>query len=402
MAEVADLRALLPLERFPDIDIVEPDFVVSYRDGSFLLPTVAVGEFLNARPMIERPEPTSLFYPGHYECLVERIGPLGVGIGLLGRNRDQPIRLARPDGALSAEVSPASVPFVLTMMAEFNVAFARRLFITPMMGQGPHTFAQFFARFLTVKVSASAESPFYHVHDPLKNLAEASLFNLAYGGKIILTRARTWDRGRRNVRRGKIQDVQFPRRTYNSDLVSYYRLGIGSDSLLLAYLAFYKILEHFFPIVTELGLQRRMAEKLIAPEFSHTKPAQLRQLARIVRKYDQRMDEEKMLSAVIEHFFPVDEVRDWVQDYEGKARKYYTEPQKVLGQTLALDLNTDQLASSLANRIYHIRNALVHNKEGEVARFIPYTGQEEVLLAEIPIVQFLAEQIIIKSGVDLE
>ncbi len=109
-----------------------------------------------------------------------------------------------------------------------------------------------------------------------------------------------------------------------------------------------------------------------------------------------------MLAATIEHFFPVDEVRDWVQDYEGEARKYYTEPQKVLGQTLTLDLNADQLAPSLANRIYHIRNALVHNKEGEVARFIPYSGQEEVLLAEIPIVQFLSEQIIIKSGTDLE
>jgi hypothetical protein len=44
----------------------------------------------------------------------------------------------------------------------------------------------------------------------------------------------------------------------------------------------------------------------------------------------------------------------------------------------------------------------VHNKEGEVARFIPYSGQEDVLLAEIPIVQFLAEQIIIKSGKDLD
>jgi hypothetical protein len=399
MAQVADLRALLPPERFPAIDLVEQDFVVSYRADSFLVPNAGVDEYLAARATINKPEPTSVFYPGHYECLVERVGPPGMGIA--GRNRDQPVRLTRPDGALSAEVSPPSLPFVLTMMADFNATFARRMFLPALMGQGPHSFGRFFGRFPTVKISASEESPLYHVHEALRDVAEASLFNLAYGGKVLLTLVRSWDRGRHHVRRGRMQDVQFPRRTYNCDLVSYYRLGIGSDSLLLAYLAFYKILEHFFPTVTELGLQKRIAERLVAPEFSHTKPAQLRQLARIVRKYDQRMDEEKMLAAVIEHFFPVDEVREWVQDHEGEP-KYYTAPQKVLGQTVTLDLNADQLAPSLANRIYHIRNALVHNKEGEVARFIPYSGQEEVLLAEIPIIQFLAEQIIIKSGKDLD
>ncbi len=233
-------------------------------------------------------------------------------------------------------------------------------------------------------------------------MAEAALFNLAYGGKVLLSLVRSWDRGRRHLRRGKIQDVQFPQRTYNSDLVSYYQLGLGSDSLLLAYLAFYKILEHFFPTVTELGLQKRLAERLVAPEFSHTKATQLRQLAHIVRKYDQRMDEEKMLSAVIEHFFPADEIRDWVTAFEGEAKRYFTVPQEVLGQSLTLDLSGDQLAPSLAKRIYHIRNGLVHNKEGELARFIPYSGQEAELLAEIPIVQFLAEQIIVKSGKDLE
>ncbi len=143
MAEAADLRALLPQERFPEIELVEQDFVVSYRDGRFLVPVGAVDDYLNARPMIERPEPTSFFYPGHYECLVERIGPLGIGIGMLGRNRDQPVRLARPDGSLSAEVSPASVPFVLTMVGEFNIAFARRLLVPPLMGRGPHSFGHF-------------------------------------------------------------------------------------------------------------------------------------------------------------------------------------------------------------------------------------------------------------------
>lgn len=48
-----------------------------------------------------------------------------------------------------------------------------------------------------------------------------------------------------------------------------------------------------------------------------------------------------------------------------------------------------------------IRNALVHNKEGEIARFIPYSGQEEALHKEVQILIFIAEQLIIKTGKDL-
>ena len=48
-----------------------------------------------------------------------------------------------------------------------------------------------------------------------------------------------------------------------------------------------------------------------------------------------------------------------------------------------------------------IRNALVHNKEGEVGRFVPYTGQEEVLNKEVQILLFIAEQMIIKTGKDI-
>ncbi len=49
-----------------------------------------------------------------------------------------------------------------------------------------------------------------------------------------------------------------------------------------------------------------------------------------------------------------------------------------------------------------IRNALVHHKEGEVSRFIPFSGQEAILYREIPLLIYLSEQIIIKTGKDIQ
>lgn len=404
MATIDDLRGLLPEDKFPTIDRVEDKFLVAYRTRTIEISVQAIDEYLVIRPDIEIPEQTSVFYPGHYEQLVERIGSGRFALGFTPlRDPNQRIQLKRHDGALTVEVSVVSLPFALAMLSDFNNTFGRRMPYLGILGEGEnHSFRHVFRRFLTVKVDAIGDSTMFLVPDELKSVAEAGLFNLAYGGTALLSLSRSWDRGTLRLRRGGIQDVQFPLRTYKSDLVSYYQLGISSDSLLLAYLAFYKILEYFFSSVTEQGLQKRLVEKLVAPEFSHTKVSQLRQLTSLIRKYDQRMEEDKMLTAVIEHFFPADEIKDWVVAYEANKQGYYTRPQKILEQTHTLDLSADQLAPSLAKRIHHLRNALVHSKEGELASFIPYSEHESVLVAEIPIVQFLAEQLVLKSGVDIE
>ena len=161
--------------------------------------------------------------------------------------------------------------------------------------------------------------------------------------------------------------------------MSYYQLALSSDSLMLAYIALYKILEHFFSSAAERALHTRLTEKLIQPEFSHTQATQLRELTLLVRKHDQKMDEPRMLTTVIEQHFPADEVVAWVKEYEDESGQYYTAPQTVFGEAFTLDLNPDKLPSSLAKRIYHIRNALVHNKEGDLPRFVPFSGQEAIL-----------------------
>jgi hypothetical protein len=404
LATLDDLKGILPPEQFPSIELEGNLFIATHRivdrDKQVEIPVAAVDEYLGLRNILKRPEPTSLFYPGHYEHLVERIGtgPFRAPLPL----RDRKIRLSKLDGSITVEVSTPSTFYALAMMSDFTSTIGKQMYYPFIPGETRLKIEEFLRRYLSIKVSVAEGSPFQFIPEYMKALAEAAVFNLAYGRRVLLSLSRSWDRGEFQFRRGRPQDVQFPLRRYNSDLVSYYSLGLGSDSLLLAYLAFYKILEHFFPSVTEQGLHRRMTEKLIAPEFSHTKPKQLQQLASIVRKYDQRMQEEKMLAAVVEHFFAMDEVREWVLNHESSRGPYYTTPQVVLEEAHTLDLSPERFASSLAARIYHVRNALVHNKEGEVSRFIPYSGQESVLLAEIPIVQYLAEQVILRSGTDID
>ena len=95
------------------------------------------------------------------------------------------------------------------------------------------------------------------------------------------------------------------------------------------------------------------------------------------------------------------DLRQWIENYEATNGPYFTEAAAVFGTSMRIDVSDDSIVPNIAARIYAIRNALVHNKEGEVSRFIPYTGQEELLQKEVQILLHIAEQLIIKTGKDI-
>jgi hypothetical protein len=53
---------------------------------------------------------------------------------------------------------------------------------------------------------------------------------------------------------------------------------------------------------------------------------------------------------------------------------------------------------TLSNRIYNVRNALIHSKEGEKRRYVPFSENENELRKELPLIRLVAEQIIINSS----
>jgi len=258
-----------------------------------------------------------------------------------------------------------------------------------------------FARVLTVKAKVSTASPYAANKNRLRELAISGLFNISFSTGVSLNLSRSWERSYYRLARKGDEEPQFPKRLYNKELVGYYQLALSSDSPVLAYLALYKVLEFFFTSASEGVLHKRLADKIAHPDFTHKSAGQLRNVVAMVRKFDQKMDEQRMLVTVLEQYFMADELISWVSEAESSDGVYFTQPQTVFGQPLTLDTNAEKIHPSLAARIYFIRNALVHNKEGEVARFTPFSGQEAALFKEIPLLMFLAEGLIAKNGTDL-
>ena len=259
-----------------------------------------------------------------------------------------------------------------------------------------------FSRILTIKVCTPPDDSIVRNCRRLQAIAEAALFHIAYGQGIGFSLSLSWERAYYRLGLRRDSAVQFPLRTYTSELLAYYHLAFGSDSLILAYLALYKVLEYFFTSSSDRILHQKMTEKLVEPDFSHTKPKKLKELAKVIRLHDSKLDERRLLRTVLEHYFDGEELRDWIHAFDSENEGYLTTERDVFAERLNVDTSDDQVFASVANRIYHIRNALVHHKEGEMSRFIPFSGQEAILYREIPLLIYLAEQVIIKTGKDIQ
>src|SRR5205823_2093531 len=148
---------------------------------------------------------------------------------------------------------------------------------------------------------------------------------------------KSWERTYYWLGRKDAEEVQFPLRTYNSELVAYYNLALASDSLILGYLALYKILEYFYTSVSENALHQKVREHLVAPDFANTKTKKLRELIHAIRQFEARLDELSALKLVLSTYFEKTALRNWIEGYEASNGQYFTKEVSLFGTPFKLD-----------------------------------------------------------------
>ena len=411
MAKLSEIKHLLRC--VPGIEVFRKKgnaFPVTFHGFMLTVPDDTVEQYFAVRNDIGRLQETSMSLPGYYEQAIEFQGRAPFASRI---TRDDGITMENREKTRKIFISTISDLFSLALLDSDELSPGIRRFLTMsrsrmrfqqernVFQEDSNLISSLLSRVYTVRVTTDVDDAISTNDKRLRALCEAALFHIAYGWGVGVSLSTSWERAYYRFGLRREESVQFPLRTYKSELLSYYHLAFGSDSLILAYLALYKILEYFFTSASEKLLHNKMAEKLVEPDFLHTKSKKLRELVKTIRAHDNRMDEKRMLSTVLSDFFDPEELRNWIKVHNKDNGDYYTTEHQVFSEAVRIDLSDDQLFSTIAHRIYHIRNALVHHKEGEVSRFIPFSGQEQILFREIPLLLFIAEQLIIKSGKDI-
>ncbi|MFC8712020.1 hypothetical protein ACFUCQ_19160 [Streptomyces sp. NPDC057197] len=242
-----------------------------------------------------------------------------------------------------------------------------------------------------------------------ETLANSFLFHAAYNtdaaariGLDSVFRSQAIQR----VRRTQTGSLDAPRQTYDADLIHHYLMGVAAEIPLLEYLAYYHIAEHFFEKVFNEDLVDQVRSGITDPSFSARRNKDIQSIIRIVTKVQRQVrdeggvNEQRALNLVLDRFVSVSRLATDLDAYDATLVDYYTNNDvPFAGASKAAIRGADEEAvrSAIAKRIYKVRNALVHAKEGELPKYAPFAHDEE-LSREIPLMRFTAEQIVIAHG----
>ncbi len=178
---------------------------------------------------------------------------------------------------------------------------------------------------------------------------------------------------------------------------------------LLQYLAFYQVVEVYFPTYSRLEAQKRVRNILKVPSFNPMNDIDIGRILMAIRASKNKGfgDERSQLKAVIQECITPDSVRAFLAS-ESKRAEFFGSKQKTISDYRMSFSNPDaDLRNEIADRIYDIRCKIVHTKDvGETEEetaglLLPFSKESELMTYDIELIQYIAQQVLITSSTSI-
>ena len=264
-------------------------------------------------------------------------------------------------------------------------------------------------QYIMRQCSLKIRSHGYNSINKFRTLKTSYIFNFMYRSEIAITEPTDIDDliGTRNyIGRRRISDNNTPPlRVYKADVVDYYKLALSSYDPYIQYLSFYHILEYFFDEVFKRKIIEDLQDKITNPDFSYKDEDKVYDIANFIKnRFKMQNDsgqgnELETLKYVLKEYTTIEEIKNRINSIDSDLIHYYQTVKVTFsgGPTITWGEITG-FYTQLAKRIYYTRNSLVHSKSGKnKERYKPYKD-EVTLQKEIPLVQVIAEYVIINSS----
>lgn len=337
------------------------------------------------------------------------------------RFRGEELNIRDADNGISYWVSEASDAYLLFFLDQIEQHSDVRNFFRPYMNSmterrlleqdnAPSIFEFLrinFIRISTVRIKCDSKTSVAR----MSKFAYSFLFQLAFNTDSALVPQRELDALSRSgrisgMRRNRLSEIDPPRRTYKEDLIHHYLLAISTDNPLVEYLSHYHVLEHFYEAVFNDDLILAIQSQITQPSFSYRKKQDIKGLISTIRKSLKirndtiTFSEEEALRLTLSKFIEVPALVNDLESYDSRLIDYYRDKKVPFSGGSEVDLRSGEFEETLkrlAKRIYQTRNALIHSKDGEKAKYTPFTD-DHVLTMELPLLRFVSEQTILKDS----
>jgi len=261
---------------------------------------------------------------------------------------------------------------------------------------------------LSLTVNAEGINQHDKALDMLRRASDALFFqiDLLHDIPLALIRdRRASPRRRRSTRRETSPELTFPVYEYDSAPVSLYwyaRSAVGMP--LLQFLAYYQVIEYYFPTYSQADARRRIRSVLKDPAFRGDKDADLGRLLSAVHvsRSGAFGDERSQLRSTLLECIDADALRQFITADDARAGFLSSKAKGLCDQKIPVGSSTADLRGDVAERIYEIRCKIVHTKtdakNSEFELLLPFSREAEQLTHDIDLVQFVAQQVLIAAS----
>ncbi|MFD5404395.1 hypothetical protein [Streptomyces griseorubiginosus] len=264
-------------------------------------------------------------------------------------------------------------------------------------------------RFATIRISGVNVTRHDEALDLLNRVSGAVFFELDLQYGIAPTLAPSLESNRARAGSRLEQEMALtaprnPRNQYPEKPLSLYWYGRSSVGIpLLEYLAYYQVLEYFFPSFSHRDTLEKLRNELLDPRFRADDDDHLVRVLNLTSGTGKGYGSEReQLRSTVGGCVTESHVRDFIENNDTLA-DHYAGKQKIK-KVAVLDLNSgnSDLLTAVANRIYDIRCRIVHAKEdgGKTSAdpLLPFSKEAEALGPDIELIKFLAQKVLIAEA----
>ncbi|MFC4591603.1 hypothetical protein [Sphaerisporangium corydalis] len=257
-------------------------------------------------------------------------------------------------------------------------------------------------RRLTLKVDLGREMNAEDLVASCEKLMQSLFYELDIRNGVAIApvrRSRTREKIIDNNPPTLLLEVRHPRIQLKHEVASLFGFATwAQDSPPLAFLSYYQVLEYFLPVAVRLNTLGRLRRELNDPHFDRRKDESLMDIMKIAEGAAS-MPESQQLKTLIKALVRPERLeeflsRDW-GDHFGKKGK-------ISGVGfISLSNPSVTLADQVAERVYRLRNRIVHAKDdpkySDAPVLLPQSPEAEALGCDVLLVRFLASEAILAT-----
>jgi hypothetical protein len=288
-------------------------------------------------------------------------------------------------------------------MPQIELSSESEFFTKLVLGLGPRP-----AR-LTLKLNGCRVATHDQALSLLKKTADAVFFqiDMLTDTSLSLERERRrYSLTRRSQKKVDLaEELQYPKTEFDDAPLSLYWYARSASGMpLLQFLAFYQVIEFYFPTYSQAEAQRKLKAILKDPTFRGDRDADIGKLLSSIQisRSGAFGDERAQLRATLAECLDPDGLRSFLEADSERKEFYASKGKGPQFHKIPLVNPTADLRVDVANRIYDIRCKIVHSKgdsrNSEVELLLPFSREAEQLSFDIELVQYVAQLVLIAGS----